>query len=151
MDEPIAIVDLKRYVADYILASDEPYSDIVFPKKGKKIAIVGAGPSGLTCGYYLARLGYDIDVYEAAPVAGGVLAFGIPEYRLPKAVLAKEIKAIEQVGVKIHLNHPIDTDKKFDELRNSHDAVYIATGTQFSNRTASRANSSRASSTVSTS
>ena len=133
LDEPISIADLKRYVADYVLKSDEPYMDLVFPKKGKSIGIIGAGPSGLTCGYYLARLGYDVDVYEAQPVAGGVLAFGIPEYRLPKDVLQHEIKMIEQVGVRIHLNTEVGSDITFYQLRSKHDAVYISTGTQFSN------------------
>lgn len=134
VDEPIAIADLKRYAADQILNSEEPYIDLVFPKKDMSVGIIGAGPSGLTCGYYLARLGYEVDVYEAQPVAGGVLAFGIPEYRLPKDMLDMEIKAIEQVGVKIHLNTYIDNDAKFSELRKKHNAVYIATGTQFSNK-----------------
>ncbi len=134
IDEPIAIADLKRYAADQILNSEEPYTDLVFPKKDMSVGIIGAGPSGLTCGYYLARLGYEVEVYEAQPVAGGVLAFGIPEYRLPKDMLDLEIKAIEQVGVKIHLETPIDSDAKFAELRKKHNAIYIATGTQFSNR-----------------
>ncbi|MGC8765913.1 MAG: NADH-quinone oxidoreductase subunit NuoF [Brevinematia bacterium] len=134
VDEPISIRELKRYIADNVLSLEEPYKDIVFPKKGKSVGIIGAGPSGLTCGYYLARLGYDVDVYEAAPVAGGVLAFGIPEYRLPKNVLAQEIKSIEQVGVKIHLNTPINTDREFEELRKKHNAIYIATGSQYSRK-----------------
>lgn len=134
LDESIAVADLKRYVADQIFKSDEPYMDLVFPKKGKSVAIIGAGPSGLTCGYYLARLGYDIDVYESQPVAGGVLAFGIPEYRLPKEVLSHEIRMIEQVGVKIHLDTEVGKDLTFQGLKESHDAVYIATGTQFSRK-----------------
>jgi len=134
LDEPISIADLKRYVADYVMKNEEPYMDLVFPKKGKSVGIIGAGPSGLTCAYYLARLGYDVDVYEAQPVAGGILAFGIPEYRLPKDVLRHEIKAIEQVGVRIHLNTEVGSDITFYQLRCKHDAVYIATGTQFSNR-----------------
>lgn len=134
LDEPIAVADLKRYVADQIFKSDEPYMDLVFPKKGKSVAIIGAGPSGLTCGYYLARLGYDVNVYEAQPVAGGVLAFGIPEYRLPKEVLQHEIRLIEQVGVKIHLNTEIGKDLSFQKVKEKHDAVYIATGTQFSRK-----------------
>ncbi|HEX3045624.1 MAG TPA: NAD(P)-binding protein [Bacillota bacterium] len=134
LDEPLSIADLKRYVADYVLKNEEPYMDLVFPKKGKSVGIVGAGPSGLTCGYYLARLGYDVDVYEAQPVAGGVLAFGIPEYRLPESVLRQEIKMIEQVGVKIHLNTEVGKDISFDELRKRHDAVYVATGTQISRK-----------------
>lgn len=135
LDDPVAIKDLKRYVADEIMDNeDEPYMDLVFPKKGKSVGIIGAGPSGLTCSYYLARLGYDVDVYESQPVAGGMLAFAIPEYRLPKEKLQKEIKYIEQVGVNIHLNKEIGTDESFYSLREKHDAVYIATGTQFSNK-----------------
>jgi NADH-quinone oxidoreductase subunit F len=134
LDEPISIADLKRYVADYILRNEEPYMDLVFPKRGKGVAIIGAGPSGLTCGYYLARLGYDVDIYESKPMAGGVLAFGIPEYRLPKEVLQQEIKLIEQVGVKIHLNTEVGKDITFDQLRKDHNALYIATGTQFSHK-----------------
>ncbi len=134
LDEPISIADLKRYVADEVLKDEEPYMDLVFPKKGKSIAIVGAGPSGLTCGYYLARLGYDVEVYEQQPVAGGILAFGIPEYRLPKATLQKEISLIEQVGVKINLNIEVGKDITFEEIREKHNSVYIATGTQFSRK-----------------
>lgn len=134
LDEPIAVADLKRYVADQIFRSDEPYMDLVFPKKGKSVAVIGAGPSGLTCGYYLARLGYDVNVYESQPVAGGVLAFGIPEYRLPKEVLQHEIRLIEQVGVKIHLNSEIGKTLTFQVVKEKHDAVYIATGTQFSRK-----------------
>ncbi|MGI6777654.1 MAG: NADH-quinone oxidoreductase subunit NuoF [Acetivibrionales bacterium] len=134
LDEPIAISDLKRYVADYVMKHEEPYMDLVFPEKGKSIGIIGAGPSGLTCGYYLARLGYSVDIYEAQPVAGGVLAFGIPEYRLPNDVLQREIKLIERVGVKVHLNTEVGKDVTFYQLRDRHDAIYIATGTQFSNR-----------------
>lgn len=134
LDEPLAIADLKRHAADYVLKNDEPYMDLVFPKRGKSVGIIGAGPSGLTCGYYLARLGYDVDVYESQPVAGGVLAFGIPEYRLPNEVLQHEIRLIEQVGVKIHLNTEIGTDMTFYQLKSNHDALYISTGTQFSNK-----------------
>lgn len=134
LDEPVSIADLKRYAADYVMKNEEPYMDLVFPKKGKKVGIIGAGPSGLTCGYYLARLGYDVDIFESQPVAGGILAFGIPEYRLPKDILQHEVKMIEQVGVKIHLNTEVGKDISFEEFRHSYNAVYIATGTQFSKR-----------------
>ncbi|NLT13168.1 MAG: NAD(P)-binding protein, partial [Clostridiales bacterium] len=81
IDEAVAIRELKRYVADYAYKNEQPFEkDIVFPKNGKRVAIIGAGSSGLTCGYYLVRIGYDVDVYESEAVAGGVLAFGIPEY-----------------------------------------------------------------------
>jgi NADH-quinone oxidoreductase subunit F len=134
MDEPISISNLKRYVADEIFRNNEPFVDLVFPKNGKSIGIIGAGPSGLTCGYYLARLGYDVTVYEAHPVAGGVLIFGIPEYRLPKAVLKKEIDTIKQVGVNIITNVEVGKDITFNELREKHDAIYVSTGAQLSRK-----------------
>ena len=134
MDEPVSISDLKRYVADEMFKSNEPFVDLVFPKKNRSIGIIGAGPSGLTCAYYLARLGYDVTVYEAQPVAGGVLIFGIPEYRLPKAVLRKEIDTIKQVGVNIITDIEVGKDISFDEIRGKHDAVYISTGAQLSRK-----------------
>ena len=134
MDEAIAISDLKRYVADEMFKSSEPFIDLVFPKKGKSIGIIGAGPSGLTCAYYLGRLGYDVTVYEAQPVAGGVLVFGIPEYRLPKEVLKKEIDTIRQVGINIVTDVEVGKDITFEELRKTHDALYISTGAQLSRK-----------------
>jgi len=131
-DEAIAISALKRYVADEMFKNNEPFVDLVFPKKNKKIGIIGAGISGLTCGYYLARLGYDVTVYEAKPVPGGVLVYGIPEYRLPKEILNKEIDTIKQVGVNIITDVEVGKDILFDDLRTSYDAIYIATGAQFS-------------------
>ncbi|HEY3379050.1 MAG TPA: NADH-ubiquinone oxidoreductase-F iron-sulfur binding region domain-containing protein [Armatimonadota bacterium] len=134
LDEPLAISDLKRYAADYVFANEEPYLDMVFPRKAASVGVIGAGPSGLTCGYYLARLGYDVQVYEAQRVAGGVLAYGIPEYRLPKAILAREIRLIEQVGVTIHTGTEVGQEITFEDLRARHNAVYVATGTQMPNK-----------------
>ena len=130
VDEAVAICDLKRFVADYALRNEKEFSkDIVFPKNGKKVAIIGAGASGLTCAHYLVRLGYETDVFESHGVAGGVLVNGIPDYRLPKDVLEKEIKLIEQEGVKIYLNTEVGKDIKFGDLRKNYDSIYIATGT----------------------
>ncbi len=132
LDEAVAIRELKRYVADYAYKNEQPFtSDIVFPKNGKRIAVIGAGTSGLTCGYYLVRIGYDVDVYESESVAGGVLAFGIPEYRLPKKILQHEIDLIVQAGVNIQLNIDVVKDVTFKSLRSKYDAVYVATGAQF--------------------
>ena len=131
VDEPVAICELKRFVADYALKHSEPYStDVVFPKNGKSVAVIGGGASGLTCAYYLTRIGYNVDVFESHDVAGGVLAYGIPQYRLPKDVLAAEVKLIEQAGVNIHLNTEVGKDITFDEIKAKYDAIYIATGTQ---------------------
>ena len=130
-DEPIAICDIKRFVADYAHKYEKPYTnDIVFPKNGKSVAIIGAGASGLTCGYYLVRIGYDVDVYESQPNAGGELFYGIPEYRLPKKVLEHEVDLIRQAGVNIKLNTEVGKDVDFKDLRKMYDAVYVATGTQ---------------------
>jgi NADH-quinone oxidoreductase subunit F len=134
MDEPVAICDLKRYAADYVHRNEEPHRDLVFPKKTESVGIIGAGPSGLTCAYYLARLGYETIVYEAQPVAGGMLAYGIPEYRLPADILEWEIGMIKQVGVKILTSTEVGKDVTFEELRRRHSAIYVATGTQFPNK-----------------
>jgi NADH-quinone oxidoreductase subunit F len=134
LDEPIAIADLKRYAADYILNSGEPYLSLIFQKNGKSVGIIGAGPSGLTCGYYLAGLGYTVDIYEEKNVAGGILAYGIPEYRLPKDELNKEINSITRVGINIIYNTKVGKDITFNELKTKYNAIYIATGTQLSHK-----------------
>ena len=135
LDESVAICDLKRFVADYAHKHEKAYSkDIVFPKNGKKVAIIGAGAAGLTCAHYLVRIGYDVDVYETESVAGGVLAYGIPEYRLPMDVLQHEIGLIEQEGVNIHLNTNIGEKLTFNDLKDDSDALFVATGTQIPQR-----------------
>ena len=99
-----------------------------------RIAVIGAGPSGLSCAYYLQLSGYSVEVFESESVAGGVLAYGIPEYRLPKAVLNRDIQAIEATGVQIHLNTTVGEDVSFDELYKKFHAVYVSTGTQLSRK-----------------
>jgi len=132
VDEAVAIRDLKRFVADYAFRNEQPYGlRMTYPKNGKKVAVIGAGASGLTCAYYLSRIGYDVDVMEKEKVAGGVLAFGIPEYRLPKDILAHEIKLIEQEGVNILLDKEVGRNVDFKNLRDFYDAIYVSTGTQF--------------------
>ena len=135
VDEAVAICSLKRFVADYAYKNQQKYEqDIVFPKNGKSVAVIGAGASGLTCAYYLSRIGYEVDVYESQGVAGGVLAYGIPEYRLPARVLEREIDRMRRCGFNIHLNTEVGRDIAFDKLKRDADAVYIATGTQFPQR-----------------
>ncbi len=129
VDEPIDIMHLKRFVADLDLKDETRYIPDKKESKGKKVAVVGAGPAGLTCAYYLAAEGYDVEVFESLPVAGGWLAVGIPEYRLPKDVLRAEIKVIEDLGVKIHLNRPVGKDLPFVQLQKDFDAVFIGCGT----------------------
>jgi NADPH-dependent glutamate synthase beta subunit-like oxidoreductase len=134
VDDPIDIMHLKQFVADLDLNADTRYLPEKKESKGKKVAVVGAGPSGLTCAYYLAIEGYDVDVFEALPVAGGWLAVGIPEYRLPKKVLNAEIKVIEDLGVKIHLNTRIGKDISFDKLKSDYSAIFIGCGTMKSSK-----------------
>jgi NADH-quinone oxidoreductase subunit F len=132
VDEAVSIRDLKRFAADYAFKNELPFKmQLTFPKKGKRVAIIGAGPSGLTCAYYLVNIGYDVDVFEAEKIAGGVLAFGVPEYRLPKAILQHEIDLIRQAGVNVYLNKEVGRDVSFTHLREGYDAIYVGTGTQY--------------------
>jgi NADH-quinone oxidoreductase subunit F len=132
VDEPVAIRDLKRFAADYAFKNELPYRmQLTFAKKGKRVAVIGAGASGLTCAYYLVNIGYDVDVFESQSIAGGVLAFGIPEYRLPQAILQHEIDLIKQAGVNVYLNKEVGRDLDFRHLREGYDAIYVATGTQY--------------------
>lgn len=133
IDQAVAIRDLKRFVSDYAFKNELPWRiQMTFPrKKDKKISVIGAGASGLTCAYYLVNIGYDVDVFESESNPGGVLAYAIPEYRLPKSILSHEISLIEQAGVKIHLNTEIGRDISFKQLRKDYQSIYVATGTQF--------------------
>ncbi|MPM41436.1 NADPH-Fe(3+) oxidoreductase subunit beta [bioreactor metagenome] len=131
VDEALAICDLKRFVADYAFKNqNERMEKPSAPKNGKKVGVIGAGPSGLTCAYYLARLGYDVDVFDSNPLPGGILNYGIPEYRLPAAVLAREIQEMQKAGFQIHLNTTVGKDIPFGKLQSQTDAIYIAIGTQ---------------------
>ena len=130
LDESVGIRDIKRFVADKAFENGMPVVEKKRKSNGKKIAVIGAGPSGLSCAYYLQLSGYSVEVFESESVAGGVLAYGIPEYRLPKAVLNRDIQAIEATGVQIHLNTTVGEDVSFDELYKKFHAVYVSTGTQ---------------------
>ena len=129
--EPVAIGRLERFVADYAREhglDKAEVSEIV--AKGKKVAIVGSGPSGLTAAGDLAKLGYDVTIYEAFHVAGGVLMYGIPQFRLPKEIVQHEIKALKDLGVKIVVNAVIGRTFTIKELMEEEgfDAVYVGTG-----------------------
>jgi len=107
--------------------------EIVKPSSGKRILIIGAGPSGLSCAYHLARLGHSVEIHEAGPLAGGMLHFGIPAYRLPREELDREIKRIEDMGVKIILNHRV-TDLVAEKTAGAFDAVFVAVGAHLSRK-----------------
>ena len=128
--EPISIGKLERFVADYAREHNikpQPATE----KKGKKVAVIGSGPSGLTCAGDLAKLGYDVTIFEALHQAGGVLVYGIPEFRLPKqTVVASEIENVKSLGVKIETNVVIGKSMTVDQLLDEEgfDAVFIGSG-----------------------
>lgn len=126
--EPVAIGRIERFVADYELAQPEAPTEIKEPKGGK-VAIVGSGPAGLTAAGDLAKMGYRVTIFEALHVAGGVLMYGIPEFRLPKEIVQREIANIKGLGVKIETNYVVGKLNTVDELlEQGFDAVFIGTG-----------------------
>lgn len=125
--ESVAIGRLERFVADTHNANSEPV-ELDVPKSGKKVAIVGSGPSGLACAGDLARSGHDVTIYESLHTAGGVLVYGIPEFRLPKKIVAREIENLKALGVKIETNMVIGRVLSVDELLEEFDAVFIGSG-----------------------
>ncbi len=127
--EPVAIGRLERFVADYHREHCDTAPAKV-PSNGHKVAVVGAGPSGLTCAGDLARMGYDVTVFEALHLAGGVLVYGIPEFRLPKAIVQKEVDNLTAMGVKIETDMVIGRVLSIDKLMDEEgfEAVYIGTG-----------------------
>ncbi len=135
LDEPIAIMELKRIGADY--ETDHGFG-FFHPGKGKKkasigkkVAVIGAGPAGLTTAYYLALDGIDVDVYEELPVLGGEVTVGVPEYRMPWAKYSQDIEAVRDLGVNFILNHRVSADE-MREFETSYDATMIASGTRIS-------------------
>jgi heterodisulfide reductase subunit A-like polyferredoxin len=128
-DEPLAIRDLKRFVADFERLSGPIKTPPKKEKKKERVAVIGSGPAGLTCAHYLALEGYGVDIFESLPVAGGMLTVGIPQYRLPREVVKREIQAIENLGVTLHLNTPIGPDHPLDQLKEEgFKAVFIGVG-----------------------
>ena len=127
---PVGIDYLKRYASDYDLASPGKYVPEVKPSTGKKVAVIGAGPGGLSAAHFLQIEGHQADIYEAAPQPGGWLRYGIPEYRLPNNVLDQEVKNITDLGVNIFYNKKLGDNLSYRELRSSYDSVILTIGSQ---------------------
>jgi len=127
-DDPIAIRALKRFLADYEMKHGVEPDQKPKPEREECIAVVGSGPGGLTCAYYLALEGYKVTIFESLPVAGGMLAIGIPEFRLPKDILEYEINRIKKLGVEIKTNSTIGKDIPLEKLKEDYKAVFIAIG-----------------------
>ncbi len=137
LDDPVAIKALKRFAADWYfeniaeLPPPEPFAVL----HSQKIAVIGAGPCGLSCAYFLAQMGYPVTVFEALPVGGGMLSVAIPDFRLPQEVINREIEYITRRGVKINFNQPININFTVDDLkRDGYKAIFIAAGAQKSQR-----------------
>ena len=132
VDEPIAIRSLKRFISDYELKAGREKATPAPRTKEEKAAIIGSGPAGLACAYDLVREGYPVTVFEALPESGGLLRYGIPEYRLPNEVLNNEISYIQEMGVEIKTNTPV---KDFAELfAKGYGAIFVATGAPVSQK-----------------
>ncbi len=126
--EAVAIGRLERFVADYHM-KNAAAADIAIEKNGKKVAVVGSGPAGITCAGELIKKGYEVTVFEALHKAGGVLSYGIPEFRLPKDLVAKEIETVEKLGVDIKTNVIVGRSVTIDELmEDGYEAVFIGSG-----------------------
>lgn len=128
VDDSIAIRQLKRHAADIDLEAQQSYTPPKKPMNGKRVAVVGGGPGGLTAGYYLANEGYDVVVYESMPKAGGWLRYGIPEYRLPKSILDQEIDLMCRNGMVVECNKKLGVDFTLSSLSEDFDAVCLAVG-----------------------
>jgi NADPH-dependent glutamate synthase beta subunit-like oxidoreductase len=132
VDSTVSIHAVERFLGDLALKNGwkiEPDA----PPSGKRVLVIGAGPSGLSAAYHLARLGHAVEIHEAGPVAGGMMHFGIPAYRLPRVELMGEIRRIEDLGVRIVLNHKVD-DILAEQAAGAFDAVFVAVGAHLSKR-----------------
>ena len=125
-DEPIAIHALERFVSDFASNLNKKIQKVTGARK-EKVAIIGSGPAGMSCAYHLAKLRYDVTVFESSSLAGGMLRTGIPSYRLPKDVLDREISNIAELGVAIRTDVPLGEKLKLEDLKN-YQAIFIATG-----------------------
>jgi formate dehydrogenase major subunit len=129
LDQAVGIDYIKRYIADLDLGRAEPFRRTPAPSNGTRVAVVGAGPAGLSCAYYLALKGYHVRILEAMPEAGGMLRYGIPEYRLPKEVLDLEVSQILDLGVELSTNVALGKDYTIASLKqDGYDAVFLGLG-----------------------
>ena len=125
---PVAIRQLKRYIADTQLPSSTEYIDDRLPPKGKRVAVVGGGPAGISAAYYLTKSGYEVTIHEANDRLGGILAYGIPEYRLPYPDVEAELAFLPKMGVTTVLNSRLGDDIRLEQLREENDAVLLTSG-----------------------
>jgi len=129
VDEPVGICWVKRHVADWDLEHEGTWHPKLAPDSGRRVAVIGSGPAGLSAAFYLRQFGHAVDIYEANEYAGGMLRFGIPEYRLPAELLEREIATITGLGARLHLNQALGRDFSLTSLReHGVDAVFLGMG-----------------------
>jgi glutamate synthase (NADPH) small chain len=126
--EPVAIGRLERFVADWQRTSGSVSTPEILAATGKKVAVVGSGPAGLTVAADLAQMGYQVTIFEALHEAGGVLSYGIPEFRLPKAIVKHEVDYVRSLGVTIQMDFVVGNTATLDELQKEYDAIFLGTG-----------------------
>ncbi len=126
--DPLAIGRLERFVADWEALKGKIQMPDMAPKTGRKVAIVGAGPAGVTVANDLVILGHDVTIFEALHECGGVLIYGIPEFRLPKAIVRREVEYVRSLGVKIHIDYVVGKTKTVDKLLEEYDAIFVGSG-----------------------
>jgi NADPH-dependent glutamate synthase beta subunit-like oxidoreductase/CO/xanthine dehydrogenase FAD-binding subunit len=128
-DEPVSIRDVERYLGDYALTHAAEFYPAPPHETGRTVAVVGAGPAGLTSAYFLRKLGHAVTVYDRMPEAGGMLTYSIPAYRLPKSVVQEQVKALERMGIRFELGVAVGSDGlTLDDLRARYQSVFLATG-----------------------
>jgi formate dehydrogenase major subunit len=132
LDEGAAVgIDyLKRFASDIDIDSPDKWRPLIKPATGKKVAVIGAGPAGLSCGFFLQKEGHQVDIFEASPKAGGWLRYGIPEYRLPNDLLQKEVDNVTEMGVNIFYNKKFGKDISYKDLKKQYDAMILTIGSQ---------------------
>ncbi len=129
-DTGVGIDYLKRYTSDKDLQSESPYKPEIKPATGKRVAVIGAGPGGLTAAYFLRCEGHSVEIFESKPFPGGMLRYGIPQYRLPNDIIDQEVKFITDIGVKIHYNKKLGDNISYKDLKKEFNSVVLSIGSQ---------------------
>jgi formate dehydrogenase major subunit len=127
-DKPVHIRCIERFIGDYALENDLQYDISDVQKQPEKVAVIGTGPAGLNCAYHLAKLGYEVTIYEAFPKPGGMLRYGIPDYRLPPETIDKEVQRLVNMGIEIKYNTVVGKEIPYADLQKNYDAIFVGIG-----------------------